>query len=765
MSGETGTVNSNASIWLIGHEESGLTCSNLPSRRDVLKVYFYHHQAVGETVRDSARHVAELTILFWEKGGISTKSAKRATDNLIKLHSKWITLKKEITRQSDISKSRREKFRDELDELFDIAHDKALEMIETAVVRDFLIAQREFGRRLSMIQVQKVLSSESKAQKRSIAPRKTQSRVLSKEHYSATGSYTVDALTDNTESSSDDDELYKPRSTKAYPSTSAKVPTMEKKRTKVDILTPSVTSALDRAKMSDRMSVYVLAATAQSLGHDLDDVNISRGSIHRARELNRKLVASEVKTKFVTKTLESNNSHPLVVHWDGKLLPDITGKAVFDRLPVVVSGGGSEQLLGVPKLASGTGKMQAASVVQLLQEWELTDSVQAMCFDTTASNTGHKSGACVFVEQMLDRHLLYLACRHHIIELLLAAAFQESMMVASSGPNIPLFKRFQDTWQTLDTTNYQTAASDEIVTDILGDDTADIVSFCVQHLTKSLPRDDYREFLELTITFLGEIPPAGIRFKVPGAFHHARWMAKALYALKIWMFRAQFKLTAREVTGLREMCIFIAIAYIKAWFTAPIAISAPRNDVYLLKRLKKMEEQATAVSKVSKKAMEKFSSHLWYLSEELVGLAFFDPEVSAESKRNMVRALNDREGMDDPPKRADIDLNLCDKIEIEDFVTRNTTVLFENLGIPMRFLEEDPDTWHLHDDFKFGVQILTHLKVVNDSAERGVSLITQYNRLITKNEEQKQYLLQVVQEHRHEFPGCTKEQLRDKAAK
>ena len=37
----------------------------------------------------------------------------------------------------------------------------------------------------------------------------------------------------------------------------------------------------------------------------------------------------------------------LVVHWDGKTLPDITGSEQVDRLPVLVSGFQVEQLLGV----------------------------------------------------------------------------------------------------------------------------------------------------------------------------------------------------------------------------------------------------------------------------------------------------------------------------------------------------------------------------------------------------------------------------------
>ncbi|KAG7178211.1 hypothetical protein Hamer_G004019 [Homarus americanus] len=40
------------------------------------------------------------------------------------------------------------------------------------------------------------------------------------------------------------------------------------------------------------------------------------------------------------------------------------------------------------------------------------------------------------------------------------------------------------------------------------------------------------------------------------------------------------------------------------------------------------------------------------------------------------------------------------------------------------------------------------LRIVNDTAERGIALIQAYNQSLTKDEEQKQYLLRTVHEHR-----------------
>jgi len=47
---------------------------------------------------------------------------------------------------------------------------------------------------------------------------------------------------------------------------------------------------------------------------------------------------------------------------------------------------GVDQLLGVPQLNAGTGE----AIARVIEEWELVDGISAMCFDTTASNSGRK---------------------------------------------------------------------------------------------------------------------------------------------------------------------------------------------------------------------------------------------------------------------------------------------------------------------------------------------------------------------------------------
>ena len=137
------------------------------------------------------------------------------------------------------------------------------------------------------------------------------------------------------------------------------------------------------------------------------------------------------------------------------------------------------------------------------------------------------------------------------MELINGAAFEKTAGTGgSSGPEIKLFKRFRDQWEFIDRESFQAAPADDFVHSALADVRSEIVEFARCQLQENQPKDDYRKFLELSIIFIGEVPSRGVAFMAPGAMHHARWMAKVLYAIKLWLFRQQFKLTAR----VREKC-------------------------------------------------------------------------------------------------------------------------------------------------------------------------------------------------------------------
>jgi len=211
-------------------------------------------------------------------------------------------------------------------------------------------------------------------------------------------------------------------------------------------------------------------------------------------------------------------------------------------------------------------------------EWGLRHRIKGLCFDTTASHTGAKGGACILLESEIGRELSHLACRHHISEIMLEKVF--GIYDVSKSPNMEMFGHFRDYWPRIDQSSFSTAMEDESMAVMIAPWKDDIIKFCISQLEKVQPRDDYRQLLELSIVFLGGNPPRGITFQYPGAIHRARWMARAIYSLKMWLFRNQYEPlqtcssgSTRKSRGpsykeqiwkhLNEVCLFVTAVYIK----------------------------------------------------------------------------------------------------------------------------------------------------------------------------------------------------------
>ena len=112
-------------------------------------------------------------------------------------------------------------------------------------------------------------------------------------------------------------------------------------------------------------------------------------------------------------------------------------------------------------------------------------------------------------------------------------------------------------------------------------------------------------------------------------------------------------------------------------------------------------------------------------------------------------------GPNKPPKCIQLkptEMNNIDSKGLEDFVTANTFKLFELLELTSKFLTEfDLTQWEQNDEFLKAYQCVQSFRVVNDIADCEIKLIQDFNLSVTKNKEQKQYLLQAVSEHKHKF--------------
>jgi len=728
-------------LYLLGQPlKQTLTGNKLPSKGEVLRRFMHLHRNEEMRVRDAETAVVREVMSFWERARIPTTQEYNAINKLHAMFTAWQSLKKVSKRNTDTQKSNEAKFKESNNDLFDIVHANAIDLMKLEEDREFLRAQRERGRRGFMAGVDKKLTAkEARADWRK---RRLEQLKLKCATDVQTRGATSSATVTMTSGSSDDTDS-------SYSETRPVVPRKRrlKKSKALDVVSSETAAALDRTRTSDRKAAYILSAFASDLGQKVQNLPISRSSIQRSRIRHRRDIAHEIRRNFSPEVV-------LTVHWDGKLVEDVAQKCRVDRLAVVVSGNGVSQLLGVPRIPTGTGECQAQAVYQCIEEWGIKNRIKALAFDTTASNTGEKKGACALLQQKFDCCLLHVACRHHMFEIVLEAVFHECMELKSSGPEIALFKRFQKQFGAFQRDNFQTVLDDEALNQKLEPWKEEIASFCIEQLQIAQPRDDYREMLELSLIILGKTPSRGIRIIQPGAMHRARWMARVIYSMKLLLFRQQFKLKPTEETGLRRFVMFALIIYIRAWYSAPDFVASPRHDVELLKKMWAFKSVDKGVSHA---AIRAFSRHLWYISEELVGLAFFDEQVTVEEKQLMVNAMEHMPGTLNVPKRLKLEIDDSIKTKsVSDFVTRNTRRFFEILELPQSFLVRHPSTWHDDADFVRGLKVVRSISPVNDFAERGIALLQEFNTALASSEEQKQFLLQVVAQHRSKYPNPNK---------
>ena len=182
---------------------------------------------------------------------------------------------------------------------------------------------------------------------------------------------------------------------------------------------------------------------------------------------------------------------------------------------------------------------------------------------------------------------------------------------------------------------------------------------------------------------------------------------------------------------------------------APQATEAAHHDLILWKALKTYSCEDKEISKEATKVLER---HLWYLSEETVGLALFSKEVSVITKEEIVKAMRKKSPSEVRKVRGDRDIINLKDVTLASFATEKSLQLLTKLKIGKSFLKIEPTAWNANEDFKCGLERVQTLKVVNDTAERGVKLFEEFNQLLTKDEEEKQFLLQVVESNRKAVP-------------
>ena len=92
---------------------------------------------------------------------------------------------------------------------------------------------------------------------------------------------------------------------------------------------------------------------------------------------------------------------------------------------------------------------------------------------------------------------------------------------------------------------------------------------------------DYHELAELCLVYLD--PKMKFKFHQPGPVHHARFMGKGIYYMKLKLLiksiQSELGLSKETVSEIHRMAIFIAVFWAPKFLTSEITVEASRQVI------------------------------------------------------------------------------------------------------------------------------------------------------------------------------------------
>lgn len=432
-------------------------------------------------------------------------------------------------------------------------------------------------------------------------------------------------------------------------------------------------------------------------------------------------------TKF--RSAEKLNKFEQLVNSDSKLILQFDTKSCSKlnkrhlglkiRLVVILRSESNVVTLG-SFMVSGHGAVVCATeITDVITTYNLSNRIIGIVCDTENTNTGRISGVCIRIEEFLEKSLLNFMCRHHIYDLILkhVGLF---LFGHSTGPTFDFgCTELKNAWEHLNLSQFSPYNEEEFEDSHINCFREEAVRILKMQREKHQIRDDYAELTDLALKFFGESNLETKRFMVPGAVNNSRWMARAIYVIKCYLFRSQIDLSDHLLDSLRRFALFISSIYVKYWNWCSDVFNAPVNDLRFLKELEKYREVDADIANV---AIEQFCNHLTYLSDEMVILSIFSNQLNGDEKEKIQSKLNQTVG----PRTANSirykhEEGFFSSLELQDFITDRSMFLLSCLDIDLSFVEHNANEWETLESYQYARQMLKKLLVVvNDSSERAL---------------------------------------------
>lgn len=774
----------------ISSNDAKITGCRLPSNLQVLRCMMYHCNmaandkrpgSVGATSRFStAKIVLEQVTAMYKKANIPVVSQRRGCEKIVKLlddNNKLRAISK-ARRNAPAAKKKVEENQHILASTFQLWPPNVETIMKNPEDLKFLHSMKS-DRKASFGSFDKLLAQ--KVARRCLREAAVEKQVKRSRLDMGASTSTCDTVslqvacensdsqTVSNSSDSDASEEFIPPSSVTYKQASSK-----RKRIGTNVFippdvlkSPNLVSLATRLKITPTQQAAFTEGLITTTGGDVSMVTSSYATADRARRKVVSDIALNVRSEWIPPKL-------CTLHWDTKLMTNLQSSvATEDRLTVLVGNSSDMKLLGVPSFKKANkqkiGEIIADLTIKLLKQWNCSNSIVNMTFDTTASNTGHLSASCVAIQEKLKRALLWSSCRHHIGEVLLSHVFNKLKIEISQSPDVTLFKRLRSNWHLLPHSSeqasiFQPSSFSKEAQELLAMLRDETIACAAS--TKEYVRDDYKECVELSLLFLNASVGV-VQFRCPGAMHKARWMSTIIYSLKIALAEKSLDqlpagtiVSLHQMRKIRDFVIFITHVYCKWWLMCKDTADAPWNDLQLFKNLLQYE---LVNKEISQAAISAFSRHLWYLTAEMVTLALFSCKVP-ESER---QALADKLLQVQPVKLPDSPQNrigsgwgkpqwrssaLTVASRLCDFVTIDSWFTVYHLQIDSSFLHLPVAQWETSDAYLDSAQNVKAINVVNDAAERGIKLTSDFLQS-ARSEQHLQNILQVVEQSRKTTPN------------
>ena len=496
---------------------------------------------------------------FWERSNIPIQHDWWIKKSILGLNSKYLDILNHLKRETSTEIRKRSNFQSSLQKLFDIASPVAEQELQKDRVLGKKKAQEDsmFLESQRTDRVAKMVGQDKKYESsklKSIQRKNKEANFLSKQSTKSEvlSEVVKDTVSEDVEDKNNNEEDFEaPRKKVKSDTVTLEIPRNLFK-------SPAVAAMLDRTQISSRKAVGFAASLLKTAGADLTEFNLSHSTLQRQRDISREVLAMEA-----LDDLKNTKPEHLVIHWDSKLIDDAHGTK-HERLSILASGAPNYvegKLLGVPSLRDEDGNPTSSGYAQFkgasdfVRIWDIKNSVRGFVFDTTASNSGVRQGACKSMEEWLERPVLWLACRHHLAEIMAKECWYE-LYEDDLGPDNLHFVEFKSLWPNLNTDSDVPTKRLNISNRHLRKLKDEAIEFYEDILTNpnsngALPRDNYREIAETSLIILGgELPnQRKIFWHKPGATHKARFMAFGIYANKMFSFsdQIQYDREMREV--------------------------------------------------------------------------------------------------------------------------------------------------------------------------------------------------------------------------